>query len=472
MNLIVWGTGKLFQKYRELLSQFRIIKFCDNNSKIQGNLIEGIEIIAPWDLKKYSFTYVVIMTYAADQVYCQIRDMGIAAEKILLYSQLWQLIDMPVHIYVGKKKTQFQEWIVGTEKSVLLISHNFSYTGIAVALKNMAMVLKHMGCSVLMAAMETGPFVQELEAGKIAYIDNLEIGYQSGKFLEMLDKFTVIILGTFSLYQLAASLEGWKKPILWWIHESDKKYYTGRKSLPLRKNGKFLAGGKRVKKVFKEYYENVRIETLQYCIPDSNRGKICQREKGQMVFAVIGTVDVRKAQDLLLEAFIELPTACQNLFKIIIIGRIDESDAKFAEKIKAQADRIKSLEWIPEMSQNELDRFYENIDVLVCPSREDPMPIVVTQAMMHEKVCVVSDNVGQAEFIRQYENGFVFPGGDSSALMRIVKWLLDNRDESCMIGRAARKVYEEEFTEKVMERKLKMILKELPKDGTGDENEI
>lgn len=451
--------------------QFEITKFCDNNFEMQGKVVDGIKIIAPIELKYYSFTYVVIMTYAAEQVYYQIRSMGIAEEKILMYSQLWQLTDMPAVINVGKKKIHYKEWDAKKEKSILLVSHNFSYTGVPVALKNMAMVLRRMGYFVLMAAMETGTFIQELEDEKIAYMDNLEAGYQSKEFFEMLDRFRAIVIGTFSLYKLAVALEGRKNPVIWWIHETYEKYYAGKENLPLKNVARFLAGGERVKRVFKKHYDGVEIENLQYCLPDSNRCKTGNRGNEQLVIAVIGTVDERKAQDILLEALICLPANYKNLFRVVFIGKMDER-TEFSKKIKAQIGRISNLEWISEMRQSELDMFYENIDVLVCPSRDDPMPIVVTQAMAHEKVCVVSENVGQAEFIKQYDNGFVFTGEDASALMRIIKWLIDNRKDTDKIGRAARKIYEKEFSEKVMEQKLEIILQELPGDIVEYENEI
>ncbi len=460
MKLIVWGIGKLFYKYREMLMRFEIVKFCDNNIEMQGKSVDGIEIIAPVELKKYSFTYVVIMTYSAEQVYCQIRRMEISKEKILMYSQLWRLADNFVSIHVGKKAMRCKEWIIEKEKSVLLISHNFSYTGIPVALKNMAMILRRMGYSVVMAALETGTFVQELENEKIAYMDNLEIGYQSREMLDVLDRFKIIVIGTLSLYKMAMILEGSKNQVIWWIHETYEKYYIGKENLPLKNTARFLAGGERVKRIFEKHYEDVRIENLQYCLSDSNRSETAEQGKRQMMIAIIGTVDERKAQDILLEALINLPINYKELFKVIVIGKIDKN-ANFSKKIEKLAGRISNLEWIPEMSQAELDMFYENIDVLVCPSRDDPMPIVVTQAMMHEKVCIVSDNVGQAEFITQYENGFVFPNEDVSALMEIIKWLLANGEEKERIGRAARKIYEKEFSEEVMEEKLKIILNEL-----------
>ena len=177
-----------------------------------------------------------------------------------------------------------------------------------------------------------------------------------------------------------------------------------------------------------------------------------------MTVAVIGTVDERKAQDILLDAVIKMPSEYQNRIKLIMIGRLDEGDISFAEKIREQQKQVCNLEWIPEMTQKRLDLFFESIDVLACPSRDDPMPIVVTQAMMHRKICVISEDVGQAEFIRQQENGFVFSREDVEALKKILMWLVEHEDRRRKIGEASRQIYEAEFSEEIMELRLRAML--------------
>ena len=207
----------------------------------------------------------------------------------------------------------------------------------------------------------------------------------------------------------------------------------------------------------------MKIKNLQYCIPDSHDAadKNLQNKKENLVVAIIGTIEYRKAQDILLDAIIKMPIKYKSKIKIIIVGKPFKQSISFAEKVKILRNQIENIEWIYEMSQKELDVFYKDIDVLVCPSRDDPMPIVVTQAMMHEKVCIVSEHVGQAEFIEESENGFVIPNEDSSKLMDILMWLLDNREQCALIGKASRKIYEKEFSEEIMERQLSKILREM-----------
>jgi glycosyltransferase involved in cell wall biosynthesis len=45
---------------------------------------------------------------------------------------------------------------------------------------------------------------------------------------------------------------------------------------------------------------------------------------------------------------------------------------------------------------------------LICASRDDPMPVVVTEAMMFSKVCICSENTGSANIIQDGNSGFVY----------------------------------------------------------------
>lgn len=460
MRLIVWGTGKLFQRYKEYLMQFSIIKFCDSNVEKQGRCIDGIEIIAPDQLKKCDYDYIVIMTYAVEEICRTLYELNILQKKIILHSQIYQFKGQLPYVNHGQTKITLNEWIMKNERCILLVSHNYSYTGIPVALLNMANVLKKIGYSVLMAAVEGGTFTREIEKQGIDYFSDFGMCYQMQSFKNILKQMEAIVIGTLTLYRVVQSFENMKVSVLWWIHETDDQYYIGKGKLPKKGNVTFWAGGNRVKKIFKKYFSDVNIEKLQYYIPDTqskSESDIMQRND-YMMFAVIGTIDERKSQDILMEAVIKIPMYYKKRIKIIMVGRLNENDVLFAERIREQQKQIDNLEWIQELTQEELDILYKDIDVLVCPSRDDPMPIVVTQAMMHGKVCIVSENVGQAEFITQQENGFVFPNKDSQALMKILMWLIDNRDKSIKIGESSRKIYDDEFSEKIMERRLRDIL--------------
>lgn len=462
MRLIVWGTGNVYKRYKKYLCGFEIVKLCDSNPDKKGRSLDGIEIIAPEQIMEYESDYVLVMAYAENEICRQAKALGIAAKKIITYSQFWQLKreDFGL-IHSGNKRMCFQEWLLCNSNCILVISHNFSYTGVPVALKNMTMVLREMGYSVLMAAMTNGSFVKELQLEKIDYIEDLELGYQSEYFKKILREFRGVVIGTFYLYKIGEVIKNANVPTIWWVHETHEKYYIGKGELPKSQHIKFFAVANRVISVFREHYSGCEIQKLHYCIPDTYKKKSRKVDDAKMVAAVIGSIDSRKAQDIFLEAVIHMPPDYRKRLQIILVGQMTENEDTYIEKIKEQKGKLAGLLWIPELTQEEITELYSKIDILVCPSRDDPMPIVVTEAMMHGKVCVVSENVGQAEFIKQSENGFVFSNENVMALRKILMWLLDNDCQGVEIGRASREIYEAEFSVKTMGKNLKKILEEM-----------
>lgn len=80
------------------------------------------------------------------------------------------------------------------------------------------------------------------------------------------------------------------------------------------------------------------------------------------------------------------------ILQFVMIGKMMCVDQAFIDIIENAGVTLPQIEWKEELPQEALDLYYENIDVLKCASGDDPMPIVVSQAMMHERSCIVADH--------------------------------------------------------------------------------
>lgn len=130
------------------------------------------------------------------------------------------------------------------------------------------------------------------------------------------------------------------------------------------------------------------------------------------------------------------------------------NDSKWGE----MACRIPQIEILGEQTQEELEQILSNIDVFVCPSRDDPMPIVVTEAMQHYVPCIVSNQVGQSEFMIGDVGGFVFESEDVEALSRLMEFCIDCSKEIEKRQDEAYKIYCDNFSQDAMERKVREII--------------
>ena len=120
------------------------------------------------------------------------------------------------------------------------------------------------------------------------------------------------------------------------------------------------------------------------------------------------------------------------------------------------------VRYIYELSQEELAEFYKQIDVLICPSRDDPMPIVVTQALQNGIPCIISNKVGQCEYFYDMEGGVIFPSENISALKQwIIEFATCPKSKMEEYSQNARKIFELHFSEISMKENMEKILNDI-----------
>ena len=113
---------------------------------------------------------------------------------------------------------------------------------------------------------------------------------------------------------------------------------------------------------------------------------------------------------------------------------------------------------VGELSRQRMTHLYEEIDVIVNPSRQDALPTVVAEGMMHGKVCITSNVTGMADYIITMKNGLICQSDDVKHLSEQMEWIIKNPDKMNSIGVKARRTYEEFFSMEAFEKNVKEIL--------------
>lgn len=75
MKLIIWGIGRIFNKYKRFLNIKDIVVFVDNCEELWGKSIDGIKVISPSKINKYTFDYIVVMTKSYNEIRKQILSL-------------------------------------------------------------------------------------------------------------------------------------------------------------------------------------------------------------------------------------------------------------------------------------------------------------------------------------------------------------------------------------------------------------
>lgn len=90
------------------------------------------------------------------------------------------------------------------------------------------------------------------------------------------------------------------------------------------------------------------------------------------------------------------------------------------------------------VSFEELVAAFGESDLFLFPSMGEGFGLVILEALSAGLPVICSTNCAGSDVIKDYENGFVIPAGDTEALVERLLWFRDNRDRLAEMGRMAR----------------------------------
>ena len=105
-----------------------------------------------------------------------------------------------------------------------------------------------------------------------------------------------------------------------------------------------------------------------------------------------------------------------------------------------------------------ISKIYNNIDVVVCPSRIESLSIVVIEAMARGIPSIVSNSAGVSEYITDGINGWIFASGNINELEEKMVFAIENREVTAQVGRRSRNLYIKHFTKEVFTKNLLRII--------------
>jgi glycosyltransferase involved in cell wall biosynthesis len=138
---------------------------------------------------------------------------------------------------------------------------------------------------------------------------------------------------------------------------------------------------------------------------------------------------------------------------------VGKDTSVMAENIKAKSINISEIIITGMVSELEKTLLLKDIDVLICPSREDPMPAVVVEAMKNRKATIVSSACGIAEYIRERVNGLVFESENVDDLKNKIIWCIENNEKLDGMGNCSYEIFRDKFSMESYEEQVLKIVK-------------
>lgn len=401
----------------------------------------------------------------------QIHKMSVISSEIGIYTKAMKLWNKLEKV----EKTQFFFPTKYFPKSdykgyILLISHELTRTGAPVVLQDMAKILQKNGYFVVMLSPYDGVLREEICQEGIPVIVNKHL--EDGRFQKkqdlkqfwtadiFMDVFDAAVFCTVILHNAVARYQEMGKPILWWLHEGRVSMEVVRGCLPAE-----LASNVHVAYVceyVKERLEEIEVFyegcVLNYGVRDTVKTSNAD-DNGKIVFISVATIDERKGQDIFLEAIGLLPLHYLTKAEFWFVGK--KTDNLICDKLMMAEKGYQNIKVWGELPREQVLKLYEECDCIVCSSRDDPLPVVITEMMILNRPCICSDHTGTSYYIEDGINGFVFENENAQQLCEKMMYVIDHKNELETIGKAGRKIYEEHLSMEIFEKNLLELMEQL-----------
>ncbi|MCM1261842.1 MAG: glycosyltransferase family 4 protein [Butyrivibrio sp.] len=464
MKYLIFGTGDYYNRYKKWFARENIVALIDNSPGKQNTYLDGIQILSPEQGVKLAYDVVVILSFYVKSMKQQLLELGVSKENIYHFYDLHKLFcrgesKLPADY---KKPIQYYNGAENVDRScyTLFLSNDLTLGGPAIALYHMAQVLRARGDNVVFASMLDGPLRDTLVSEGIPVVVDVNLQIETMREAEWTVGFSRVVCNTINFYVFLSDRDT-GIPVVWWLHDSlffydgvDKETLCGLN----RENMRIYAVGPVARGAISGFIKNMEIGDLIYGVADEAEGctKRNNGSNGKICFVTIGYIETRKGQDILVRAIQKIPENVLRKAEFYLVG----------QKTSQMAKQIEEIIWdIPEiimtgtMNRDEIHEILDRADVMICPSREDPMPTVAAEAMMHCVPCIVSDATGTAGYICSETDGIVFCSEDEQELADRIIWCIEHYDQLSNMGIRAREIYDKNFSMTAFEKKIMEIIK-------------
>ena len=455
MKFLVFGTGEYYNRYKIWFVREDIIALIDNSKEKQGQYIDGIFVIPPEAVFQYEFDAIIILSFYVKTMRRQLIELGVEASRIFHFFDLHGLIHYSerkreIHYYGFRRKgIEYIQKEAG--KKVLLLSHDLTLGGPSLALYHVAQILIKKGYQVVYGSMLDGPLRRILTEEGIPVVVDENLMIQTMQETEWVKEYSVIICNTMNFHVFLSERDE-RIPVAWWLHDA-LFFYDGVRQKVMDRlsqdNMQIWSVGPIPEKAVKIFRSDLHVKHLLYGVEDQgDKRNEKDRQHSRICFITVGYIEYRKGQDILLEAIMRLEPEIRQKAEFFFVG---QNTSLLAKKLENITGTISEITVTGPVDRKEINSLLEQSDMLVCPSREDPMPTVAAEAMMHSLQCLISDSVGTVEYIRDGIDGMVFQSGNVDQLKEMLEKCILGKVNLRQMGRNARQVFEEYFSMEAFE---------------------
>ena len=449
MKVVIFGTGKFYQKYKNSIKKnIELIAFIDNDPEKWGTMLDGIMIYPVSDLDKLEYDIVFLLSASHLVMKRQLWTLGVPRNKIYSMNCLGFLCDLGESAqWFGTLPVEYQR------KKILVFSHALTSTGAQNVLFQAIQVLKKHNFEVVVVSGTDGVLRNRFQKLDVPVVLIRNVYAENEEIIQLCEWADLVVVNTLLLSETVLELIKFEKPLLWWIHETGYlKYIDLEDFSEIEKNSEvsIYVVSPLVRRKITEYYGmDFNLQELNFGLPDYGEENTTCVKSDKMVFAHIATIDYIKGQDLFLQAISNLPEYIREKTEFWIVG-----PGVLPEDLLNLSKQYECVKIKGEIDNTQMEELYRTVDVVVCASREEALSVVVVEGCMTLKASIVSSAAGIVDFLEHEKTALIFESGNAEELTSRIKWAVEHKEEVKRIGENARRVYDTYFSLKIFEEKL------------------
>ena len=181
------------------------------------------------------------------------------------------------------------------------------------------------------------------------------------------------------------------------------------------------------------------------------KNKIKNKKKNNFILLGVGRFHENKNFEILVKSLKYLDNCS---LWLVGKGELKKKYLEIAKKDNTIA-KLKIFDWT-----DQIKRFYHNADILVCPSKIEPLGNIILEGWLNKIPIVSSDAKGPDFLIKHGINGLKFQNGNLNELVTCLRKLLKNFEKSKILTKNGYSSYLKGFSEKlVLEKYLNFFKK-------------
>ena len=262
------------------------------------------------------------------------------------------------------------------------------------------------------------------------------------------------------------TLNGSFVPVLWWLHDAFAGYPHIAHQIPtqLGENVRVYSVGSHAANAMHSVRPKFKVEQLIYGLPDYARESFPRYDLsyagGRPLFVTVGSMEMRKGQDIYCEAIRLLPPEVREKASFLFVGKASDRDV--SAHVHALTEQFPhNVFYRKRLERPEIKSLMEQCTCIVCASRDDPMPTFVTEGLIFGKPSIVSEHTGTAGLISEGRNGFVYHNDDPQQLAVLLEYAIEHPEELASMRTECRKMYEQYYSKEAFEQTLRAAVEDL-----------